>query len=98
MSMRDPYTPIDWIFQIERFMARIEEMRGSRRSALLHDEFQEIIEFNILRAIESAIDLARHVHFDQRYDDPRREYPGIREYRHLYFEALADNGVISVSN
>src|SRR5687767_4960520 len=93
-AMRDPYTAIDWIFQIERFVARIEATRGPRRAMLLPEEAGDIIELNILHAIEAAGDLAVHILHDQRYDDPGKKHPDMRYYRHLYFKTLADNGVI----
>ena len=85
---------MDWIFQIERFVARIEQTRGPRRTALLKDELEEIVELNILRAIEAAMDLAACIIVDQRYDHPRKPYPDMREIRHLYFSVLVEHGVI----
>ena len=95
--MRDPYTAIDWIFQIERYVGRIEETRGPRRGILLPEEIEDIVKLNILHAIEAAIDLARHIHLDQRFEHLAQRYPELRDYRHLYFGVLAEKGVIKAT-
>src|SRR5688572_9581277 len=85
---------MDWIFQIERFVARIEQSRGPRCTALLKDELEEIVELDILRSIEAAMDLAACIIVDQRYDHPREAYHDVREVRYLYFSVLVEQGVI----
>jgi hypothetical protein len=92
--LRDPFEAIDWIFQIERFVARIEHACGPRREILLPEEIQDIIKLNIQHAIEAGSDLAIHILHDQRYDDPRKRFPQVGRWRHLYFGILAENNVI----
>ncbi len=46
---------------IDRCMARIADVRGPRRAALLPVDVDDIVALNLQRAVQAAIDLASHV-------------------------------------
>ena len=55
---------------IDRCLGRIAEVRGPRGAVLLPVEAEEIIELNLQRAVQAAIDLAAHIVSTEGYGLP----------------------------
>ena len=58
------------IAAIDHCLRRIAEVRGPRRAVLLPLEAEEIVELNLQRAIQAAIDLAAHIVSTEGYGLP----------------------------
>lgn len=59
--MSDFHGTLYWIEHLDRYVARIDQTLGARRDALLAEEFDDIIEHNVLRALESAVAISEFV-------------------------------------
>ncbi|MCC7368909.1 MAG: DUF86 domain-containing protein [Chloroflexi bacterium] len=62
--MKDPRGTLYWIQRLDRHVARVRETRGSRHDFLLQREIDDLVEHNMLRALESAIALAETIILD----------------------------------
>ncbi len=58
------------IAAIDRCLGRIADVHGPRSGALLPLEVEEIVELNLQRAVQAAIDLAAHVVSTEGYGLP----------------------------
>lgn len=58
------------ITTIDRCLARIADVRGERRKALLPVDVEDIASLNLQRAIQAAVDLATHIVSAEGYGTP----------------------------
>jgi uncharacterized protein YutE (UPF0331/DUF86 family) len=73
---------------IDRALARISDVR-TRRGTMNAEDVEELLELNLQRAVQSAIDLSAHVVATERY--------GLPDSVAATFTLLQANGVISQS-
>lgn len=74
------------IAAIDRCLARIAEVRGERRAALLAVDVADITTLNLQRAVQAAIDLASHVAATEGY--------GLPDTAAGVFTLLAERGIV----
>lgn len=66
--MKDPRGTLYWIQRLDRHLARVRETLGPRHECLLQREIDDLIEHNMLRALESAVALAETIILDSGWE------------------------------